>query len=196
MSTYEQTHQIIIGGDFNEEITNINTTARQQYVVEFMAEHQMYTKEMGPTFINAKEKDCTSIDYILFQESYREQISSIKNIDLIANVFDHYPILLALKYKKSIDKNQNPAHTQKTKIQWDRTNNDKYVELVNEGIQSSDLTLETAKDVEKAFPNLNSVINNAASAITPKPTIRRNKPKLQVMSEEILKAIKNKKTAF
>jgi hypothetical protein len=35
MSTYEQTHQVIIGGDFNEEITNINTTTRQQYVVEF-----------------------------------------------------------------------------------------------------------------------------------------------------------------
>ena len=90
MSTYEQTHQIIIGGDFNEEITNINTTTRQQYVVEFMAEHQMYTKEMGPTFINAKGKDCTSIDYILFQESYREQISSIMKIDVIANVSDHY----------------------------------------------------------------------------------------------------------
>jgi hypothetical protein len=68
--------------DFNEETTNINTTTRQQYVVEFMAEHQMYTKEMGPT----KGKDCTSIDYILFQESYREQISSIKKIDDIANV--------------------------------------------------------------------------------------------------------------
>jgi endonuclease/exonuclease/phosphatase family metal-dependent hydrolase len=116
MSTYGQTHQIIIGGDFNEEITNINTTARHQYVVEFMAEHQMYTKEMGPTFINAKEKDCTSVDYILFQESYREQISSIKKIDVIANVSDHYPILLALKYKKSIDKIQNPAHTQRQKL--------------------------------------------------------------------------------
>jgi hypothetical protein len=33
MSTYEQTHQVIIGGDFNEEMTNINTTTRQQYVV-------------------------------------------------------------------------------------------------------------------------------------------------------------------
>ena len=64
----------------------------------------MYTKEMGPTFINAKGKDCTSIDYILFQESYREQISSIKKIDVIANVSDHYPILLTLKYKKPIDK--------------------------------------------------------------------------------------------
>jgi exonuclease III len=73
MSTYEQTYQVIIGGDFNEEITNINTTTRQQYVVEFMAEHQMYTKEMGPTFINATGKDCTSIDYILFQYSYRVQ---------------------------------------------------------------------------------------------------------------------------
>jgi hypothetical protein len=41
-----------------EEITNINTTTRQQYVVEFMAEHQMYTKEIGLTFINAKGKDC------------------------------------------------------------------------------------------------------------------------------------------
>jgi hypothetical protein len=48
---------------------------------------------------------------------------------------------------------------------------DKYIELVNEGIQSSDLTLETAKDVEKAFLNLNSLINNAASAITPKPPL-------------------------
>jgi predicted cation transporter len=33
--------------------------------------------------------DCTSTDYILFQESYREQISSIKKIDVIANVSDH-----------------------------------------------------------------------------------------------------------
>jgi hypothetical protein len=44
-----------------------------------------------------------------------------------------------------------PAHTQKTKIKWDTTDKDKYIELVNEGIQSSDLTLETAKDVEKAY---------------------------------------------
>jgi hypothetical protein len=79
-----------------------NTTTRQQYVVEFMAEHQMYTKEMGPTFINAKGKDCTSIDYILFQESYRDQISSIKKIDVIANVSDHYPILLRKAFSTSL----------------------------------------------------------------------------------------------
>jgi hypothetical protein len=56
--------------------------------------------------------------------------------------------------------------------------------------------LETAKDVEKAFLNLNNLINNAASAITPKPKIRKNKPKLQVMSEEILEAIKIKRLHF
>jgi hypothetical protein len=43
-------------------------------------------------------------------------------------------------YKKPIDKNQKPAHTQKTNIKWDTANKDKYIELVNEGIQSSDLT--------------------------------------------------------
>ena len=103
-----------------------------------------------------------------------------------------------MKYKKLIDKNQKPAHIQKTRIKWDRADKDKYVDLVNEGIQSSilTLTLETEKDVEKAFLTLNNVINNAANAITPKPKIRKNKPKLKVMSEEILKAIKNKKTAF
>jgi len=92
-----------------------------------MAEHQMCTKEVGPTFINAKGNDCTSIDYILFQERYREQINSIKKIDVIANVSDHYPILLTLKYKKPIDKNQKPAHTQKTKINWDRADKDVYM---------------------------------------------------------------------
>jgi hypothetical protein len=62
-------------------------------------------------------------------------------------VINIFAILITLKYKKPIDKNQKPAHTQKTKIKWVRANKDKYVELVNEGIQSSDLTLETAKDV-------------------------------------------------
>jgi hypothetical protein len=37
------------------------------------------------------------------------------------------------------------------KIKWDTADKDKYIELVNEGIQSSDLTLETARDDEKAF---------------------------------------------
>jgi hypothetical protein len=62
-------------------------------------------------------------------------------------------------FSTSLDKNQKPTHTQKTKIKWDTADKDKYIELVNEGIQSSDLTLETAKDVEKAFLNLNSLIN-------------------------------------
>jgi hypothetical protein len=48
--------------------------------------------------------------------------------------------LLTLKYKKPIDKNQKHAQTQKTKIKWDTADKDKYIELVNEGIQSSDLT--------------------------------------------------------
>jgi hypothetical protein len=65
MSTYEQTHQVIIGGDFNEEITNINTTTRQQYVVEFMAEHQMYTKEIGLT-TNSIYLSLSAVSHLIF----------------------------------------------------------------------------------------------------------------------------------
>jgi hypothetical protein len=50
MSTYEQTHQVIIGGDFNEDITNINTTTRQQYVVEFMDTFLEFILTVGRTF--------------------------------------------------------------------------------------------------------------------------------------------------
>jgi hypothetical protein len=59
---------------------------------------------MGPTFINARGKDCTSIDYILFQESYREQISSIKEIDVIANVSDHNILTVGRTFTRKIDR--------------------------------------------------------------------------------------------
>jgi hypothetical protein len=51
---------VTIGGDFNEEITNINITTRQQCVVEFMAEHQMLRKAFSASFADSKvrSEDC------------------------------------------------------------------------------------------------------------------------------------------
>ena len=69
MSTYEQTHQVIIGGDFSEEITNINTTARQKYVVEFMAEHQATVSLKVVSSKRRRTCKCTLKSYDRFTNS-------------------------------------------------------------------------------------------------------------------------------
>ncbi|VDI02141.1 Hypothetical predicted protein [Mytilus galloprovincialis] len=92
LATYELTHQIIIGGDFNEEIFGSNDSIRQKYIVSFMDEHCLSTKDTGKTFISANGSDCTAIDYILFQETFKESIINIRKCEFTGNVSDHYPL--------------------------------------------------------------------------------------------------------
>ncbi|CAG2194880.1 unnamed protein product [Mytilus edulis] len=89
LTTYELTHQIIIGGDFNEEIFGSNDSIRQKYIVSFIDEHCLSTKDIGKTFISANGSDCTAIDYILFQETFKESIINIKKCEFTGNVSDH-----------------------------------------------------------------------------------------------------------
>ena len=44
LSQYAPTHQIIIGGDLNEDITQTANGARPQYLREFMKEHELKTQ--------------------------------------------------------------------------------------------------------------------------------------------------------
>ena len=47
------THQIIIGGDLNEDITLTANVARAQCLREFIEEHYLKTQPTKPTFINS-----------------------------------------------------------------------------------------------------------------------------------------------
>ncbi|CAG2248448.1 unnamed protein product [Mytilus edulis] len=196
LTTYELTHQIIIGGDFNEEIFGSNDSIRQKYIVSFMDEHCLSTKDIGKTFISANGSDCTAIDYILFQETFKESIINIKKCEFTGNVSDHYPLLLSLDFEITKSSNTKTEFKPKMKVKWDKADLSKYTEIINEGLITSLQDINTKVDIETGFHDITAVIAKATNEIAQKPKTRKNKPKLKVMSDEILKAIRNKKSAF
>ncbi|CAG2253629.1 unnamed protein product [Mytilus edulis] len=82
------------------------------------------------------------------------------------------------------------------KVKWDKADLLKYTEIINEGLITSLQDINTKDDIETGFHDITAVITKATNEIAQKPKIRKNKPKLKVMSDEILKAIRNKKSAF
>ena len=51
----------------------------------------------------------------------------------------------------------------------------------------------TIPQIDKAFEDLGDIIVKTTEEIVPKSKIKKRKPKLQIMSEDILKAIEQKK---
>ncbi|VDI53576.1 Hypothetical predicted protein [Mytilus galloprovincialis] len=82
------------------------------------------------------------------------------------------------------------------KVKWDKADLSKYTEIINEGLITSLQDINTKVDIETGFHDITAVIAKATNEIAQKPKTRKNKPKLKVMSDEILKAIRNKKSAF
>lgn len=54
----------------------------------------------------------------------------------------------------------------------------------------------TIPQIDKAFKDLCDIIVKTTEEIVPKRKIKKRKPKLQIMSEDILKAIEQKKKSF
>lgn len=51
LQKYSDTHSIIIGGDFNEDVFSKTNTRRNQ--LDFMSDNILYTEEDGITFVNS-----------------------------------------------------------------------------------------------------------------------------------------------
>ncbi|CAC5379561.1 unnamed protein product [Mytilus coruscus] len=198
--TYSNTHQIIIGGDFNEDIINGASSQRKKYINDFMQDHELSSNETGLTFIHSNGKDATAIDFILYQNKYSENIIDIQKLNVTSNVSDHYPLLLSVLHnqkKLNITKNsQTSAKTFNKRIKWDKIDTGKYASLISTEISSTKCKIQNREDLESGFNTLNNIIIKATKGIAPNSKKGKKKPKLQVMNEEILKAISNKKIAF
>ncbi|CAG2223922.1 unnamed protein product [Mytilus edulis] len=129
-------------------------------------------------------------------ETFKESIINIRKCEFTGNVSDHYPLLLSLDFKTTKSSNTKPEFKTKMKVKWDKADLLKYTEIINEGLITSLKVINTKDDIETGFHDITAVITKATNEIAQKPKIRKNKPKLKVMSDEILKAIKNKKSAF
>ena len=73
--TFNNSHTLLIGGDFNENIMSDKHSSRQLYVLDFMNENEFKTVDVGKPFINAYGQECPSIDFNLY--SFRYQLKSV-----------------------------------------------------------------------------------------------------------------------
>lgn len=100
IKTHEDTHQILIGGDMNENAVTFTESPRGRYLKDFMAENNLITYEMGITYKHTGGHLESAIDYFFIQKTLEERIVGVKRKDnLIANVSDHIPIYLEMEFK-------------------------------------------------------------------------------------------------
>ncbi|CAC5395787.1 unnamed protein product [Mytilus coruscus] len=197
MEVYKATHKIIIGGDFNENIFNENNSNRKRYILDFMSDHNLSTTEVGITYTHTSGMSSSAIDYILFQEKFRDCIINIEKPDIISNVSDHLPILLQLKYELPCRNFETEIQsTINHKVKWNKIDKDKYKNLVEEGIALLKAKPMNPTDLDEAFQTLNHTITKATLAVAPKKKKKMKKKKLQIMTENISQAISEKKIAF
>ena len=97
LETYESTHHIIIGGDFNENILSIKHSNRKNCITTFMNDHQLLSKEIGTTYIHPSGNASSAIDYILYDKNNKDNILNINRLESTTNVSDHIPVLLRLR---------------------------------------------------------------------------------------------------
>ena len=71
--TFKNSHQIIIGGDFNEDIVHGPCSKRKSGIQSLMEEHDLVTKHNASTFILSNGRDSTSIDFFIYQKIYQEK---------------------------------------------------------------------------------------------------------------------------
>jgi hypothetical protein len=66
---FKDTHDILIGGDLNEDLNKSSPDKRGKYLRTFITDSQLTASFSENTYINPKGKECTEIDYFLFTKS-------------------------------------------------------------------------------------------------------------------------------
>ena len=194
--TYENTHQIIIGGDFNENILEGIESQRKKYINDFISDHQLCAVKVGLTYCHPSEQATSAIDYVLYQEKHESEVLKIQKLDVVANVSDHQPIHLQYKFDHNIRKKQKELCNHSSKVNWNKVDKQTYQETLDKNINMININPTTIPQIDKAFKDLCDIIVKTTEEIVPKRKIKKRKPKLQIMSEDILKAIEKKKRAF
>ncbi|CAG2246500.1 unnamed protein product [Mytilus edulis] len=169
MEVYKATHQIIIGGDFNENIFQENNSNRKNYILDFMSDHNLSTTEVGITYTHTSGISSSAIDYILYPQKFKDYIKNIEKPDIISNVSDHLPILLQLKYELPCSNSESQTQvTTNHKVKWNSIDRDKYKILVEEGIALLKDDPMNPNELDEAFQNLNHTITKASLVVAPK----------------------------
>jgi hypothetical protein len=72
---YNLTHDILIGGDINEDLTKKSNDYRANYINQFINECHLEITFAGNTFVNSAGQPCCEIEYFLYSKSSNRNFS-------------------------------------------------------------------------------------------------------------------------
>ncbi|CAC5367026.1 unnamed protein product [Mytilus coruscus] len=175
---YKGTDEIVIGGDFNEDIVKEkNNSKRKIALLEFLKECKLTTNHKGPTFINTSGADISEIDYFL--HSNIDLQPSKRITDHPVNVSDHHPILLQIECYRTQHAEQT-SNNQKPKIKWEKLHKQNYTDIISKEIIRYTHMLE----------------DDNLKKVSKQKTYGKNKLKLNIWNKEIADALKANKQAY
>ena len=137
---YCLTHDILIGGDNNADISRNTSDNRAKYIQQLIQDCHLQVCSAGNTYVNPKCQECSEIDYFLYNRYTDRKFSDKIILDkLEPNTSDHYPISITcnanLEYRNTSTKTKN-----KLKINWERIDKSKYQELVEVSLANQDVS--------------------------------------------------------
>ncbi|CAG2245612.1 unnamed protein product [Mytilus edulis] len=197
---YYGTHDIIIGGDLNEDLNDTATSSkRNRYLRNFISECNLSFNNAGKTFIKASGVECSELDYFLHTlkdpklYSNKTVLHSVK-----MNVSDHHPVQMTCVFDfAKVTQKQRKSSNVTPKIKWDKMDMDLYKAMVD---TSSKVILEKLANnqigLEESIQTTCEIMaNSAIKSSNIKPSYNA-KPKLKVWTPAIQVALKEMRNSY
>ena len=89
---YGCSHNILVGGDINEDISVLNSGRRNRVFRNFVTDNELQFTDLGKTFLNAEGVEVSKIDYFLYGDGMSDLLMDFVKLDSCrASLSDHYP---------------------------------------------------------------------------------------------------------
>ncbi|CAC5394456.1 unnamed protein product [Mytilus coruscus] len=191
---YELTHNLVIGGDFNEDISKINNSRRALKLKKIIDECNMKVDFKGPTFINVKGEEISEIDYFIYKTEVTHKTSRLT--DVASNVSDHHPIKITLPCK-FLKKEDILESNVQSRIRWDKVDINKYSNIIAQETPMLKEKLQNQQNsVTTTIEQTMEMLSNTAKKCSAQKTYGKNKLKLKLWNPEIKHTLHQNKIAY
>ena len=199
VTKYSDTYSIIIGGDFNEDLSSSINSRRKKSLEQFLSDNRLATRSTGKTYTAPNGAEVSTIDYIFYNRNLDHNVMKVEVLDEEGtNVSDHYPLCCTMQgvvdSQVTVKPDMNIAPP--TRVRWDKLDKDEYKQAVTSQVTQLRWDISTPCILDMQIDKVNSIVVKAARSQGPQQQRRQRKAKLATWTPEIQQAVKSKKEAF
>lgn len=183
---YSNSHIVIFGGDFNEDLNSQREPERNKKLKGLMQDCLLATKDTEKTYVNPDGVETSTLDYILFPACVEPQIREISRLDSVdANVSDHLPLMCLLDVDLVRATQQVETRQQTTKVKWEKVDKEEYSMMVSEKLVSVRGRTDSLAALDKEISKLNDILVRSSKPPDKGKGRNSRKPKLTLWSPDI-----------